>query len=241
LNEKPGGRIGWPHHGRAWFNFWGRRLRVEWSLGQFRCGIGIEFSHDDDAVMLTLRIPLLFTLFVGLSSPPLNRLARWTGQRECSIKIHDGALWTGLWVNPWESSRRDPWYRKLRAFYPLDFILGRTKCGEPRIVDRGQRKIPMLEGEYDADITIEERTWKRARWPFVWHRSLYADVTVEKGVPVEGKGENSWDCGQDATYGMHFPCKSVSEAAAYFTSSMMKNRERYGGKNWKPREAEATT
>jgi hypothetical protein len=61
-----------------------------------------------------------------------------------------------------------------------------------------------------------------------------ANLDIERGVPTPGKGENSWDCGQDATYGLTCPASTVEEALASLRASVMRDRERYGGKDWKP-------
>lgn len=65
---------------------------------------------------------------------------------------------------------------------------------------------------------------------------------VGKGIPVEGKGENSWDCDEDATYAMLFPgfpyrreLRTHYDAALYFWHNMMKSRERTGSPRWTPK------
>jgi hypothetical protein len=73
-------------------------------------------------------------------------------------------------------------------------------------------------------------------WPLT-HRS--ALVESETGVPVPGKGENSWDCGEDALYSLSTTAATIDEAIEKFKASVMKTRERYGGKDWMPMKAEA--
>lgn len=60
--------------------------------------------------------------------------------------------------------------------------------------------IQMPEGDYPATFTFEKATWARPRWPF--KKTLYStDVDIPMGIPESGKGENSWDQGEDALYG----------------------------------------
>jgi hypothetical protein len=68
----------------------------------------------------------------------------------------------------------------------------------------------MPEGKYPAHVKRERRTWKRPRWftPLVRE---YWDVDVESGIRVPGKGENSWDCDDDAIFASSF---SVNKAEA---------------------------
>lgn len=60
----------------------------------------------------------------------------------------------------------------------------------------------------------------------------------EKFVPVPGKGENSWDCGEDGTqsilFGVDTPIRTYVDAANAFQASVQKTRLRYGGKDWMP-------
>jgi hypothetical protein len=71
-----------------------------------------------------------------------------------------------------------------------------------------EQDITMPEGKYPAHVKRERRTWKRPRGftPLVRE---YWDVDVESGIPVPGKGENSWDCDDDAIFASSF---SVNKA-----------------------------
>lgn len=73
-----------------------------------------------------------------------------------------------------------------------------------------EQDITMPEGKYPAHVKRERRTWKRPRGftPLVRE---YWDVDVESGIPVPGKGENSWDRDDDAIFASSF---SVNNAEA---------------------------
>lgn len=93
--------------------------------------------------------------------------------------------------------------------------------------------IPMPEGEYPAVFTYETRIWYRPRSPFRIVR--YAtDIDIPIGIPFSGKGENSWDCGEDGLYGCGISSKrkedghDVPRAKAYARDAALKDREKRG-------------
>ena len=69
----------------------------------------------------------------------------------------------------------------------------------------------MPEGKYPAHVKRERRTWKRPRWFTPLVRG-YWDVDVESGIPVPGKGENSWDCDDDAIFASSFSVNKAETA-----------------------------
>ena len=58
-------------------------------------------------------------------------------------------------------------------------------------------------------------------------------------IPVPGKGENSWDCGEDATFSLSCPSTTISEAIGEMVKSCMRTRERYAGLDFKPEKPRA--
>lgn len=54
---------------------------------------------------------------------------------------------------------------------------------------------------------------------------------MQQGIPFPGKGENSWDCGDDAYYG--FGGATIESAVADIIADTLKRR----GNNWRPSEA----
>lgn len=95
----------------------------------------------------------------------------------------------------------------------LDFIFGSTV----HLVERKNRDweikkgvIKMPEGDYPATFTYETRIWFRPRSPF--RKIRYGtDVDIEIGIPFSGKGENSWDMGEDGLYGTGINGKTKAE------------------------------
>jgi hypothetical protein len=151
--------------------------------------------------------------------------------RKVGVNVHNGSVWFSLWQpdGHWSSSEPKWWSFN---FNPADFFLGRNKYASRTLKDE-TRSLAMPEGSYPVRIELKEDSWKRPRWP--WARKIVrAHIEIEKGIPTPGKGENSWDCGEDATFGLTCPASTFDEALSHLYASVMRDRERYGGKNWRP-------
>lgn len=112
-----------------------------------------------------------------------------------------------------------------------DRLLGRMECttttGDPEPI-----VVPMPEGNYPGKVRREDRVWRRKRWPFSEKRRTDYWIEMDIGVPCPGKGENSWDCEDDAIYGTGG--KSIHDAVANVTRGALRQREMYAGKGWAP-------
>ena len=84
----------------------------------------------------------------------------------------------------------------------------------------------MPEGAYKATVEMFWGIWKRPRW--VAKKILRANVEIPSGIPKNGKGENSWDCGEDATFGITMPAKNVENAIGKTVESCLRDRKKYG-------------
>lgn len=147
------------------------------------------------------------------------------------VSYYRRQLDNGTYDGPWSRAALWPGWHFTFAPKPLDRLLGRKECttvkGEPQPVI-----VPMPEGNYPGRAIREERVWKRKRWP--WPSAKRADYWIEMdiGVPVPGKGENSWDIDDDAVFGTGG--RTVPEAVANVTRSALRQRERYAGPDWRP-------
>lgn len=170
-------------------------------------------------------------------------------EREVSISFHGGSLWWNFWVSEeWSSWTKNKTWRK-GCWHIVDWIKGKHKY--ERIEQyRDEHILPFYEGNYNVEVIRYLRIDKWPRWKtkkaVSWEvRAGYYEEGkfIEKPIPVEGKGENSWDCDEDATWSISFPgypyrkdIKTSYDAALYFWHSMMKSRERYGSAKWVPKE-----
>lgn len=152
-------------------------------------------------------------------------------ERKIGLSWHNGTLWISIWENPNESSNTDPWWWEITV-EPAEILFGRDKYSTRDLLT--ERRVMVLpEGPYPASVRIFESTWKRPRWPWP-RRMVRAEITPDKPIPVPGKGENSWDCDEDATYGMTCAAQTPTEAVAHYSASILRDRQRYGGNHWVP-------
>lgn len=121
--------------------------------------------------------------------------------------------------------------------FPMDILFGRRDYHR---VETGHQVVSfaMPEGRYQADCTLTRCTWTRPRWPW-WPLSLTldrAEIDFDPPVGIPGKGENSWDCDDDATHAMTTPLKHGSLRATIeeFALDTLRTRMHRGGLDWKP-------
>ena len=99
-------------------------------------------------------------------------------------------------------------------------------------------KVPLPEGTYPATVTLQRTTRTRgSRWPFTRpHYEWFAQMRVDgPSLPFPGRGENSWDCGQDGLVScavkVRFPGNKAAwlgDAIGHAVAVTLKDRMRYG-------------
>ena len=92
--------------------------------------------------------------------------------------------------------------------------------------------ITFPEAEYHLNIILSDDTWTYARWPR-WPlrkivRRAHIEVVEKDGIILPGKGENSWDCGDDALHGLTAPSRNLNDAVAQVYESVARSRKQYG-------------
>jgi len=246
LNEKRGGRLGSPlRHGRAWLRIFGGTLNWSWHLlGPF-CGASVSATQADDlGFKLHAAVPGVAVWLTVSEFGPIKSATRWLlrdaryEDRELSIGVHDWTVFWRVWRDPMSWSSNVPRWRQ-GGFRILDALLGRQRHSE-REISRTAVKIALPEAQYDATVRLYESTWKRPRW-FALHR-LGSEVEIAKGIPVPGKGENSWDCDGDALFSQSGPHSTVEAAIASVIESVLRSRRRHGGSvEWQPEQPATAT
>jgi len=125
----------------------------------------------------------------------------------------------------------------------LNPVFGKSKCDTTEFGNPETIKVSFPEGIYNVNISFKKTHWYRKRWrkwPFSRIR-YYVNASMPIGIPFPGKGENAWDCGMDglygcsADYGRNYQ-EAISNIQGQIMSSIIRNRERYGGHNWTPTE-----
>lgn len=185
--------------------------------------------------------------------------------RTTGIRIFDGSVWLDVWRNDvgWraedtprlERCRTEPGgprrWRFVRGHLPwngwgwswtlhvTDWLLGASRLEVDADWTRETASVVrMPEGDYHCLVRVERCRWGRRWWRGRW---VYrANVEVPLGVPFAGKGENSWDCGDDGLYGTSFAVEDeppeAFEVCDRVALSVLKTRQRRGGLQWKPQQ-----
>lgn len=191
-----------------------KKFTIEYNLWNKSCHL--KFMADED-----------YTL--GIAFPPV---ALWFSfgnahykHKEISIAFHCNSLWWNFWTNTMEWSSKTPRWRH-GCFDFADFFLGKREYLR-KIVEERDIDIPMPEGIYKAHVKLCEDNWKRPRWFSSTIKRIDADIP--RGIPHQGKGENSWDCGEDGCFGMCCPARSIADGVGKIVGSVLHDRVRYGG------------
>ena len=205
-------------------------FRIEWHLWSRFCHLGVDLSrHGEDAIHLGLALPPV-SIWLGIEPPWESAVRRVLPDpgRECKIAIHNWAIWINPWSREHEWRRSDPWWVRGLTFHIDDFFLGKldhisTETKPP------QRIVVSLDGhEYHGTAKFKRGVWWRSRWFAKSRESIWIDMDRGHGLPHSGKGENAWDCGDDATTGWGHEGHDVEAAIQSGVDYVLKRRKRYG-------------
>lgn len=220
------GRHGEWESKRGWLYFsneYGRGVSISYEISlnwRYRlCSISI--GRGTRSIQTSLYIPWVIGLHLKLGG-----VLRSGKKREIQISHHGGTIWWHLWCDPFGDEQR---LSKLRYgnFGYMDFLLGKPTCHR-ELLEHKSLAIPMPEKAYWGSVRLVRYSWTRPRW--FTKRMLRCEIDVPEGIPHEGKGENSWDCGVDATYGMTTgPVRDIQEGVASLVGSVLRDRVKYGG------------
>ena len=223
-----------PGSWRWWLHYGGNRsISLEVSWGRISCAVGME--ANDEGIMFQFA-PALFAMYLTFNTRLSRAIAKrilpdYEGRR-IGIRVFDWALWWDGWAPTMSWNSKDPWWLHF-SWHPLDTFFGRMKY-ESTELSRTETVIPMPEKSYPCVVVMTADTWKRPRLPWYSHKITRAKIDCKEGVPFPGKGENAWDCDDDASHGLTCPAKTVEQGIAAFVESVLRSRRRYGGSvNWK--------
>lgn len=238
LSDDRFGRLTKPlwRDGRGWLRTPWATFAMAWTIPTRFCHVGFD-SGGGDGELFGLELACwLFAVWFHYEP------ARWRQVRSRSYQLswHDGGLWCQWGTNQWGDMpdwKQPPRWRRWH-FDPMDFLLGRMHY-DSRDLQTRHVEIPTPEGLCPARVRFFESTWKRPRWPWwpLTRRMVRSDIDLQKPIPIPGKGENSWDCDEDAIYSLTCRATTVAEAVAAVVKSYVETRERHGGSNWRPAEA----
>lgn len=217
--------------GRSWEKLW---FRYELCSGPAcRLSAGV----DDEGTNLSFGLGL-FTIY--LTIPKRIRPLRYG--REYGFYIHDWVIRFFFGSKKFESSTKDPWYYNFTVD-PLRLLFGKTEHFEKKLIKNHRPVQFSFRGKsYIMEkIHVNRSHWFRTRVPFALYcrKMLRMDLEISKPPMRAGKGENSWDCDDDGSFGMCAPYngpepswKNMDEVfewcCRYYCESAHKDMKRYG-------------
>ena len=238
----------------------GSLMKGWWQLGRssitYYFEIEFAIGGEDSMVQAGIVVPYIGRCHVGVRVPRKLTKGWIYHRREWALRFGYVGRWAELMIASDEHMRGAgmvSYYRRLLkegrydgpfsrlALWPgihltlaprlRDRLLGRLDC----TTTKGEREpvvVPMPEGNYPGWITREVRIWKRKRWPFSEKRRVDFSIDMDVAIPVPGKGENFWDCEDDAIYGTGG--RTVHDAVANMTRDALRQRQMYAGEGWVP-------
>lgn len=237
----------------------GSDYRKKWFSYEFSSGPALKLmyyhgNHGDAESMLTIGF-FFFTLYLSFYLPKSwyfkeKHVATWDNnrefylldEREYGFRFYDWAFVWSFHQKMNESSSKDPWW--MRQYIHIDdLILGKRERLENKICNA--KDVYFMIG--DKEFKMDSITWKRNRdfrryIPyFLYHKTWHSvEMKIKNPPMISGKGENSWDCGDDGTFGMYSGWDGSTprwdniealskEAVTYYVDSVFKDLKKYGG------------
>lgn len=204
-------------------------VKIEWG----RLGwLGLAFRRDLRGFTLNFFLYFNFHISVAYGVPkPETEVKTWGGfimPREML------AVWQWAWTGGGSEVSKDA--GTFREWNYGNAILGKQQFGE-RSLGTFTRKLEMPEGNYGLEITLDEGSWRRPRWPFV-KRMYRARIQVaddrEIPVPLDDKGQESGTYGETRN-GLN--TRNIDKIVKDYKFDLMEERRWVGGSyDWRPKE-----
>jgi hypothetical protein len=203
------------------FHFRGALKSSDWRKEYFHYEVcsGPSFKFQVKTGYKTLSLTIGFLFFTLYLTIPF--FIKFNERRQYGFYFFEWNLVFNFGQKEWESSSKDPWY----YYYRIDILkvlFGKPLRMERRVFDVKDRYFKFRNQEYKMDtIEIFKESIFRSRIPYSSYHKTYHLLKIDiKNPPgYAGKGENSWDCDDDATYGL-------STQWVYDTNFSWNNREK---------------
>lgn len=258
LDEDRANRLkgrGW-RHGRAWLSVGPNDERrypgrpwdfgIEWVLGALGhrwLGASVALGEGDRDAELAANIHVPgVALYIHALTPLTRRLTAllcrnkthgYRSSKELSFGFvrRPTTLRYKLWTDPWGEDGAPKWRDLYLELRPLLFGPARY---QRQVLEERDVLIPLPERAYPATAVLTECTWTHQRFGWPRRRVVRAEIEIPGGLPTPGKGENAWDCGDDAINSITTPADTIPQGIAHLVESVLTRRERYGGRHWAP-------
>lgn len=257
------------HVAKGWWSLW------TWGddLWMWSSEIVFAIGGEDNMAQFSVQLPILGRASVGVKVPR-SWTKRWIYERrEFGIELR--GLWPTLLIAHDTSmdDMHDYYVREYRGQgKPLpDHVAGLKLWPGWRLRVRGVQwarlknrvlgpheftdtvlkvydpvTVTLPEGDYPGKVTFYRSTLKRKRSPRARRDEVYGKFESEQWMPWPGKGENSWDCGDDGTKenterigsgrmkDYEIDGSDVAKVLGGTVAKVLKYRARYGRFDWQP-------
>lgn len=221
------GRLFLKDQARKWLL---NEVMFSWALLSWSLSISYLQDDSDSEHVFHIAVPP-FSFWLSFKVPYRSKFAP-KKHREWSIRVFDYAIWWHVGTDPHSWSSKTPKYLE-GNWHPLDTFLGRFNLKKTEL-EKKKVVIPMPEGDYPGTATVTYNVHGRPRWFKRHYYSTWIDMDKGWGIPRPGKGENSWDCDDDAILGTGVNSRNIQEAIGHMVEVGLRDRAKYGGPaRWK--------
>jgi len=208
-----------------------KEINFQWAIPTKHWGISFTLNDEKEIKFSFCGLYLTFDRFLPEKARNFIHEKYKYESKELSISYCDDYFHWEVWTSPDSWDSKTPKWRKGGVFLSDTFfgkaIYSKQTLEEDNVI------IRMPEKDYPAKVTLFESTWKRPRFkkPVVIIRGT---VDLDEGIPIPGKGEDSWNIEDTAITSFTCPSNTIQEVITTFIKDINRTRNKYGGPNWKP-------
>ena len=235
--------------------------------------IKLALGGEDNMLQVELGVPLLGKTALGVRVPRFTTKGWIHHRRELGLELR--GLWPTLYVG-WDDQMGDmsSYYRRTYldkgeplpeylnrvtlwpgwriSFGPVwwmrlkNRILGSVQIDKTTLRTYEDVELALPEGTYTGSVTFRRERVHRPRWR-TYRDDIIGEWEGEEWLPFPGKGENSYDCGDDGfkehsttirryvhEESLAVDAEDVMRVVSSTIAAVLRQRGRYGGPNWKP-------
>jgi len=254
---------------KGWWLFW----TVRDGLWRWYTEAKVAVGGEDNMLQLELGLPLLGKTAVGIRVPRSWTRGWIHHRREFGLELR--GLWPTFYVG-WDDQMGDmagyyrssyldqgkslPEYLNRVTLHPgwrlswgpvwwmrlKNRLLGSVQIEKSEIRTYEDVELALPEGTYQGRVVFWRETVRRAHWRR-YRDDVIGEWQGEQWLPFPGKGENSWDCGDDGfkehsktirryvhEESLEIDAEDVARVVADTIASVLRQRARYGGLRWQP-------
>lgn len=209
-------------HRRGWIDLFGDKYHITWEYCNgldFGFRVALDPSEQEAHVCIRLLFVTLYLSFQGFV--PKKLFPKGYEEKQIQIHFHHYVLWIDLWTptNSWCKGQRS------YSVHFDDIFLGKIKHHKDVLFyDNGKLTLP--EKIYEISYELGTQTWKRPRW---FTKTInYVNAECEEGIPVPGKGEDSWNCGDQLLYSTGGEGENISVGRQALYNAVKRARDKHG-------------